>query len=678
MLMDFVATVTAFIATHPHLAYLAVLLAGAAESTPVVGVVLPGSTVMVALGALVPSGVLTFWPLVAAATAGAVIGDGVSFSIARHYHRVIRNVWPFNRHPALLERGEAFFARHGDKSVFLCRFVPGLRAFVPPVAGMLRMSPRRFYAANVLSAVIWAPAHILLGMGIGAALSQLGAAAKPLAVLIVVLVVLIWIVIHAVRLALRHGIPILSAAAQRLHERANVGGSRWTRTIVNLFDPSRPDAGALAVLALLLIGSAWLFFGILQDVVFGDPLVRADASIYTALQDLRTVPGDAVMVAITELGDSTVVIAVTIAVFLWLVWKRAWRAGAYWLTAIAGASALKTAIKVAVHRARPEELFYTGWSSFSFPSGHSTVNFVLYGFLAFLAGRELSPRWRLPVGLGAMLLALLIAFSRLYLGAHWFSDVIGGLAFGTAWLAALGILYLRKPAKTVGATGLLSVGCAALIVAGGFHVYRSHTVDMARYHVHNVTATMSAEAWWTTGWQKLPARRIDLTGQIREPFTVQYAGKLDTLRQALTHAGWQTPVPWTSSSAMAWLSASVAPSSLPVVPHLAKGKLASLVLTRQNDAGPKRSRFVLRLWAADLQLTSRGNNAPVWVGSVVKEHLVHPLSLFTLAFTQPYMNKPRALLAEELRTARLVARTDVATSVGWDGRVLLIRGSFLE
>jgi len=76
-------------------------------------------------------------------------------------------------------------------------------------------------------------------------------------------------------------------------------------------------------LIVLLIGAAWLFFGILEDVVSSDPLVLADSAIFRALQDLRSAPGDAVMIAITELGDTAVVVAVTAIVFLWIVWKRA-------------------------------------------------------------------------------------------------------------------------------------------------------------------------------------------------------------------------------------------------------------------------------------------------------------------------------------------------------------------
>src|SRR5262249_13943541 len=148
-----------------------------------------------------------------------------------------------------------------------------------------------------------------------------------------------------------------------------------------------------------------------------------------------------------------------------------------------GASALNSAIKGALHRARPGELSYAGWSEFSFPSGHSTTNLVLYGFLAFLVARELPPGRRVPLVLAIAGFVLLIAFSRLYLGAHWLSDVIGGLAFGTAWLTALGLSYLRRRPEVVGPAGLLTIGCAALAIVGGLNIARHHAADVERYAV---------------------------------------------------------------------------------------------------------------------------------------------------------------------------------------------------
>lgn len=667
----FFSSVVEFLTQHPHLAYLTAFLLALSESIPVAGVVIPGSAVILAISALVPGGVLVLWPLLAAATLGAIVGDGLSFWLGHRYHREILGVWPLSRYPEIIARSETFFSRHGDKSVFFARFTPGVRAFVPLLAGSLGMSARRFYAVNVASALVWAPSHVLPGVLVGATLGILGAAAKPLAALLVILAVTGWVVMHAVRYAVRRGIPWLLAASQRLRNWAAGRNSRLIRGIVTVLDPSRREARALAVLAALLIAAAWLFFGVLEDVVSGDPLVRADIGFYRVLQDLRTPLGDAVMIAITEIGDTAVVLSVTIAVCLWLAWRRAYRTAAYWILAVAGASALNTAIKAALHRVRPGELPYSGWSAFSFPSGHSTVNVVLYGFLAFLVARELRPVQRIPVALGAASLVLMILFSRLYLGAHWLSDVLGGVAFGTAWLALLGLSYLHRQPESLRPKQLLVVACAALILAGGANIYRHHASDRERYAVKDTTPTMAAADWWKEGWQGLPARRIDLTGETEEPLTFQYAGDLQSLEDLLQRNGWRVSAPWTPLNALTWLTGRADPAGLPAMPYPAGGRLPDLTLVRPADSGARNGmRLVLRLWAADLELTN-GTPMPLWIGSVVEERLSHPLSLFTLAWAQPDANSPRTTLAADLDDGRISIRTEQSADPNWDGRVLL-------
>jgi len=391
----FLHTINAFIAEYPHLAYAAVLLLALSESLPVIGAFVPGSAVIIALSALVPSGTLKLWPMLFAALLGAIIGDGFAFWLGHRYHREILGRWPLSRQPGLLAKSEAFFSRHGDKSVFIARFTPGVRAVVPLFAGILHMSVGRFYVANILSALIWAPSHILPGVLVGASFGFFGAAAEPVAVLAMLLVVLGWLALQAVRMSISVGYPIIERGIEQARTWAASQDSRLASTVVALLDPARSQARVLSFLGLLLAGAAWLFLGILEDVVSGDPLVTADQSIYRALQDLRSPPADAVMIAITELGDTMVVIGVTAAVFLYLAWRQAWRVAAYWLAAVAGASALNTVIKLTLHRARPGDLLYSGASAFSFPSGHSTTNMALYGFLGFLRasiwGRTGSP-----------------------------------------------------------------------------------------------------------------------------------------------------------------------------------------------------------------------------------------------------------------------------------------------
>lgn len=671
MVTSLVSSVVEFLTAHPHVAYLAVFLLALSESIPIIGVVVPGTAVILALSTLVPGGVLMLWPLLIAATLGAIVGDGLSFWLGHRYHREILGFWPLNRYPELIQRSEAFFTRHGDKSVFLARFTPGVRAFVPLLAGMLRMPVGRFYAVNVASALAWAPSHVLPGVLLGATFSILGAAAKPLAILLVVLVAASWVVLHAVRWSLRRGIPLLVAGREWVRNWADTRDTWLSRSLTSLLDPSQHEARALALLTVLLIGAAWLFFGVLEDVVSGDPLVRADSAIFRALQDLRTAPGDAVMIAITELGDTAVVVVVTSIVLLWLAGKRAWRTAVYWLVAIAGASALNTAIKVALHRARPGELLYSGWSTFSFPSGHSTINVVLYGFLAFLIARDSHPAWRLPIALGAATLIFLIAFSRLYLGAHWLSDVLGGLAFGSAWLALLGLFYMRRQAERIEPGRLLAFGCAALILAGGFHIYRSHAADSERYAVKNKAPTIAAADWWASDWQQLPTRRIDISGETEEPLTFQWAGSLQNLEDVLQRNGWRASAAWTPLNALIWLTAPANPAALPVVPFFAGGRLPSLTLVRPYGAAtPAGARLVLRVWAVDLEIIN-GQRFALWIGSVVEERLDHPLSLFTLVSTQSDMNTPRNALAAAFDGGRLVSRASEIAEAAWDRHVLL-------
>lgn len=660
----FLHAVTGFIAENPHYAYAAVLLLALSESLPVIGAFIPGSAVIIALSALVPGGTLKLWPLLAVASAGAIIGDGFAYWLGHRYNRAILDHWPLKRQPGLVAVSEAFFNRHGNKSVFIARFTPGVRAIVPLFAGILRMPARRFYAANVLSALVWAPSHILPGVLAGASLGYFGAAAEPVAIIALMLVAFAWFLLQVLRLFVRKVLPSLVRWLEVAHGWAAARDTRFSRAVAAVLEPERSEARLLLALGLLLLGAAWLFLGILEDVVSGDQLVNADQSIYRALQDLRSAPGDAVMITITELGDTVVVIGVAAAVFLYLLWIRAWRTSAYWLAAVGGASALNTIIKLALHRPRPGELFYTGASAFSFPSGHSTTNMAMYGFLGFLVAREVRPALRPSVGLAAIVMILLIAMSRLYLGAHWFSDVAAGLAFGTLWLSALIMSYLRRPVPLVGAGRLLAIALCALGLGGGVNIYRHHALDVSRYAVQlPPVQSMTAAQWLAEGWKQLPAYRVGLGGETEEPLAIQWAGSLDILAATLQAQGWQTALPLSPASALAFAASGVQPAVLPVMPHFESGQLPGLTMVRGTGT---ETRIVLRLWPAGVNVDGA---SPVWVGSAVEERVHRTLGLLTTIDVSDQANLPRDAVAGAVQGGGLVTRT--AVSPDWDGRVWL-------
>mgnify|MGYP000559792836 CR=1 FL=1 len=668
---SWIAGVTTWVSVHPTLAYGVIFLLALSESIPLIGVIVPGTAVIVAISALVPGGSLQLWPVIAAAFAGAVIGDGLPYWIGHRHHETILQRWPLVRYPQMIAKSGTFIDHHGSKSVFLARFTPGVRAFVPLFAGILRMPARRFYRANILSAAVWAPTHVLPGVLLGATFSHLGPAALPFAGLFIVLVLTIWVTIKTVRYAVLRATPLIVAGTKRLHGWAEQQTSKPVRSVARLLDPARAQTRSLLILGAALVGSAWVFLGIFEDVIGNDPLVRVDTALYQNLQALRTAPGDALMIAITEIGDAAVVVAIALSVMVWLLARRAWRTAIYWTVAIAGATLLNTVIKVALHRPRPGNPLYEGWSAYSFPSGHSTVNVVLYGFLALLVVQGISRRARLPVILGAALIALLIAFSRLYLGAHWASDVAGGVAFGCAWISLLGAYYLYGPRENIGAKGLLVVACLALVTAGATHVARQHHADSAAYAVKSDAPTLQASEWRTSAWTTFPARRTDLSGEIEEPLSIQWAGDLEPLRQTLMAKGWVPAPSWNLAGLAHWLGSKATAQELPVIPALNAGRLSGLTMIEQgNNPESTDTRRILRLWPADIDIVGQ-STVPLWFGSIIEEKLYRPLSLFTLVWTPQHDGSSVNTLGNTLINPHLVTRIAVGAAQSRDIKVLL-------
>jgi membrane protein DedA with SNARE-associated domain len=161
---SFIDQLISFVSAHAWLGYLTLFLAAFLEAVPVVGSLVPGSTIILALSALVPGGELRLEWVLAAAIAGAMLGDGSAYWIGHRAQREILSSWPLTNYPKVVAQSEAFFRRWGALAVFFARFVPPIRAFVPITAGALGMPPLQFFAVNIPAILLWAPAHVLPGV----------------------------------------------------------------------------------------------------------------------------------------------------------------------------------------------------------------------------------------------------------------------------------------------------------------------------------------------------------------------------------------------------------------------------------------------------------------------------------------------------------------------------------
>lgn len=161
---SFLDPLISFVSAHAWLAYLTLFLAALLEAVPVAGSVVPGSTIILALSALIPGGELQLQWVLLAAVLGAVLGDGSAYWLGFRRQREILNTWPLANYPRVIAESESFFRRFGTWAVFFARFVPPIRAFVPVTAGALGMRPSRFYPVNIPAILVWAPAHVLPGV----------------------------------------------------------------------------------------------------------------------------------------------------------------------------------------------------------------------------------------------------------------------------------------------------------------------------------------------------------------------------------------------------------------------------------------------------------------------------------------------------------------------------------
>jgi membrane protein DedA with SNARE-associated domain len=139
------------------------------ESLAFISLLIPAWGALVAIGALIGSSGIKFWPIWVSASLGAAFGDWLSYWIGLKLEHTVAHVWPLSRHPDLIPRGEIFMKKWGIPGIFIGRFFGPLRASVPLIAGIFEMPFWRFQLANFSSAFVWAAVLLTIGDGISKA-----------------------------------------------------------------------------------------------------------------------------------------------------------------------------------------------------------------------------------------------------------------------------------------------------------------------------------------------------------------------------------------------------------------------------------------------------------------------------------------------------------------------------
>jgi undecaprenyl-diphosphatase len=189
--------------------------------------------------------------------------------------------------------------------------------------------------------------------------------------------------------------------------------------------------------ALVLVGASWLFGGISEDILNGDPLTLVDLQLASWFHAHATPLVTEGMLIVSNLHGVMAISGYALLLATYLLWKRDW----YWLwclgTTVPGGMLLNELMKYAFHRARPNlEHAILTLPTYGFPSGHVAGTGLFYGVLgAMLVSKIDVWRWRVLIAFAAIGLIVLVALSRVYLGVHYLSDVLAAFAEAAAWLS---------------------------------------------------------------------------------------------------------------------------------------------------------------------------------------------------------------------------------------------------
>lgn len=423
--------------------YLLIGLLAALEAAAFIGLVIPGETAMLLGGVLAANGRAGLGLMIVAASTGAVLGDSLGYEIGRRFGDPLRRSRVGRRiGDQRWQRAEDYVRRRGGRAVFFGRFVGVLRALVPAIAGAARMPYRTFLPYNAAGGVLWASAFVVAGYLAGHSYQRVAALAGQAGLLLAILVVITAAIALGARWVARHPdralAPLMGLWRRPLVQRL---AARYAREVAFVGDRLRPGTalGLLLTAQLaLLVGLGAAFGAVIQDVIRREELISLDAPVSAFVVAHREPWLTGAFEVLTWAGGVVVLVPVIAAVGLGIRHAtRSWHPMLFLAASLGGASALSNLIKLAVARPRPDGALVEV-VGYAFPSGHATA--ATAGWLSValvLAGLTARTGRKVALVAAALLIALIVGLSRVYLGVHEPTDVLGGWALGGLWVAVV-------------------------------------------------------------------------------------------------------------------------------------------------------------------------------------------------------------------------------------------------
>ncbi len=597
---------------HPGWAGIITFFIAMSESLAVVGLIVPGSIIMSAVGTLVGANIIPAMATFGWAIAGAIAGDITSYHIGYRFTDKIPLIWPFRRYPHWLAKAQDFFARHGGKSVLLGRFVGPMRPIVPIVAGMMKMSALRFYAVSAIASAFWAPIYMLPGLLIGAASQELAPAqATKFLIYVVAVLVILGLSMWLIKLLLAFFFQFLSYIVRKCWL-AMQNTTGFVHFCYWLRDPSMPESHSqlalFLTLALITPVCIWAAISILHQGL----ITHLNQPIHQLLLNIHTKLGSYILIGIMLFSAHTVLVTTMLVCLFWLLLHRHWQIALHWLLGpllIMGLVGLSNNL---IFYPRPGGLVEMVTGN-SFPSSQTALTIVIYGFLGVILTRPMSiPLRRQYIYYSLAAFCSLIIFSRFYLGIHWATDIIAGMLCGAWVLLLVTLSFRRHPIYKLKAGQFFAVFMTVLLLAWGVQMMQNYRELITNFTPFWPSYYLTESRWWDQTRESQPLYRSNRLGKPVQIMNVQWLGNMTDIHDVLEQEGWKIQAKQGIISTIANISSYDKEKKTPLLQPLYLGQKPSLIATK-TATGLKQV-LLLQLWRSNISLTDK--DTTVWIGTI--------------------------------------------------------------
>ncbi|MBV52951.1 MAG: hypothetical protein CL816_02675 [Coxiellaceae bacterium] len=609
MLHEFVHPIIEYFSQHHQTAIALTFFIAFVESLPLIGTVIPGSILMTAIGTLIGTGIIPASAILLSATLGAFTGDCIGFAVGVYFQNNYRQIWPFYKYPRWMDASEVFFHRHGGKSVIIGRFIGPARSTVPMVAGLLKLSWPRFIGAAIPSAILWVIAYMLPGILLGAfALEVPFKQSSHFLMYGIIFIIGLWFIYWVCQ----RSFSVITAYCDHTIDKTwrwldKHPRTHWITDFIqnNDIEDNSSQLKRLIVCAVCLI----LFLLVFLQLTHEQPLIaQFNSPTYYFLQSIRSITLDNILIVTTAYGNTPLAAMVTLCVLIALLIKHQWRYSYYLLGTMAVPTAITFLIKSTFTSIRPDVVLPYIQEN-SFPSGHTVISIILYGYIAFIT-RQFFPDWGKKVYVLASLLISSIIFSRIYLGAHWLTDILGGTLLASGLLISSILLYRRQtpstheiPSETYWAMTLV----IALIVLPFTYTMIDFKKIQRIYQVQSHKTILTAKSWSKQPIDNLPIARLNRLGRPLQPFNIQWQDSLSNIRTTLLQSGWTIIQPYPTTTH----STEKIPRSYHLFSPLHHRKKPAIIATIKQ---PPSAIVELKLWSSETYVENTSH--PIWIGTL--------------------------------------------------------------